>query len=381
MGLHVSQTYSENIAWTPDHQELLDRAKHIASTVFAPNAAKWDQSDASPMVNIKHLADAGLLGLSTPSAYGGAGAPRSVLREYTETIAAVCGVTNFLQGQHQSAASLIASGENEDLKHGILPLLARGEALCGVAFAHLRRPGPPTMRAFEVEDGWVFDGAAPWFTGWGVFSHCMLGGTLTDGRLLFVVIPLAESEHLCASEPMRLCAMNASSTVSLTCRELRVDRNQYMKTISREQMARNDEAAILVVLPQTFSVTSASIALLRKYLETRHNKRIEAAADALTEELSRLRSEGARWFDHSITQEYKENALRIRAWAIDLGVRAAHAAVIAGGGGANNLGHPAQRLFREAMFYTLTAQTPDAQAASLNRVAEISLNQCNPNDS
>ena len=38
-------------------------------------------------------------------------------------------------------------------------------------------------------------------------------------------------------------------------------------------------------------------------------------------------------------------ALRvIRAWCIDLGVRAAQAAVIASGGGANSLEHPAQRL-------------------------------------
>jgi hypothetical protein len=49
-------------------------------------------------------------------------------------------------------------------------------------------------------------------------------------------------------------------------------------------------------------------------------------------------------------------------------VRAAHAAVVVGSGGANLLDSSAQRLFREAMLYTLTAQTWPLQQASLRRL-------------
>ena len=63
--------------------------------------------------------------------------------------------------------------------------------------------------------------------------------------------------------------------------------------------------------------------------------------------------------------EYKQNALSIRSSAIQMGVRAAHIAVTASGGASVAFSHPAQRLFREAMFYTLTAQTRDVQAATL----------------
>ena len=47
-------------------------------------------------------------------------------------------------------------------------------------------------------------------------------------------------------------------------------------------------------------------------------------------------------------------------------MRTAHAAVTAGGGAANELDHPAQRLFREAMVYTLVAQTRDLRVATLD---------------
>ncbi len=50
-------------------------------------------------------------------------------------------------------------------------------------------------------------------------------------------------------------------------------------------------------------------------------------------------------------------------------MRAGHAAVAATGGSAHLLTQPPQRLMREAMFYTTTAQTPDVQAGTLELLA------------
>ena len=60
--------------------------------------------------------------------------------------------------------------------------------------------------------------------------------------------------------------------------------------------------------------------------------------------------------------------MRIRAWCIEAAVRAAHAAVTASSGAANTLTHPAQRLLREAMFYTIQAQTQEVMDATLARL-------------
>jgi alkylation response protein AidB-like acyl-CoA dehydrogenase len=85
-----------------------------------------------------------------------------------------------------------------------------------------------------------------------------------------------------------------------------------------------------------------------------------------------LRAEVDRWRDRVDARGYMENAFRIRAHCIEFGVRAAHAAVTAAGGGANSRDNNAQRLFREAMFYTLTAQTRDVQTATLERLRDSS---------
>jgi len=197
-------------------------------------------------------------------------------------------------------------------------------------------------------------------------NHVALGGTLEDSRLAYVVVPVESSDQMGGSPPMRLCAMNASGTVRLTCRDLRVTRDRFMKIISREQMAQNDVAAILVPVSQPFGVTAASISLIRSL---GRNGDLHAA-DVLDAELTHLRTEAEEWYDRTSDDGFKENALRIRAHAIELGVRAAHAAVTASGGSANSLDNPAQRLFREAMFYSLTAQTPDVRSATMARILQ-----------
>lgn len=355
-----------------DFAAILSCARGIADRLFEPNANEVDQADNPPASNIRALIDSGLMGLTTPSQYGGIGASDAVLRAFTEILAAACGVTTFVQGQHQSAALLIAGGENSGLKQWILPRMASGKVLCGVAFSHLRRPGNPVMRAKPDGDSWVLNGVAPWATGWPLLRETVMGATLPDGRLLYVVAPLAENEWMEISAPMSLCAMNASGTVSVTCRDLRIGPERYMKTISREQMARNDVAAILAVTAQPFGVACASIRLIRSLAESRDDSLLDHVANTLESEVESVRRDVESWMDRTAEMGFKEIALRIRARAIEAGVRAAHAALAASGGAANNRAHTAQRLLREAMFYTLTAQTPDVRSATLELLAERS---------
>jgi len=68
--------------------------------------------------------------------------------------------------------------------------------------------------------------------------------------------------------------------------------------------------------------------------------------------------------------EAGKGGVEARAWAIDLGIRAAQASFVAASGGANALTHPAQRRCREALFYSLYQQTGDILSASVTRLAQ-----------
>ena len=62
--------------------------------------------------------------------------------------------------------------------------------------------------------------------------------------------------------------------------------------------------------------------------------------------------------------------LRLRAEAISLAVRCAHAAVTTARGGANAHDHPAQRVYREALAFTVFGQTPAVMEATLARLSQ-----------
>ena len=50
-------------------------------------------------------------------------------------------------------------------------LLAHGAA---VAFAHVRRPGPPNPVATRVDGGWLLDGTLDWVTSWDIADVVMV---------------------------------------------------------------------------------------------------------------------------------------------------------------------------------------------------------------
>ncbi|MEP6757435.1 MAG: acyl-CoA dehydrogenase family protein, partial [Chthonomonadales bacterium] len=331
-----------------------------------------DQAVSPPVENIQLLAENGLLGLTTSRECGGIGAPASVVRKYTEILSAACGTTTFIQGQHQSACTLIAAGKNESLKSELLPVFASGKRIVGVAFAHVRRPGPPILRVSQSADGYIFDGSAAWFTGWGVMTDVLIAGTLPDGNYVYVVIPLKQGEALTATPPMELAAMNATGTVSLNCHELFVPRDRTVKVISPETMQESDSLAVLSVTSQIFGMTTAAIRLLRKNYEKSNSGEVLAAVQAVEAELDLARQAVDFWRENSQLSDYLDNALSVRARCIEMGVRAAHCALTASSGGANMRSHTAQRLFREAMFYTLTAQTDAVRRATLKRLTESS---------
>jgi alkylation response protein AidB-like acyl-CoA dehydrogenase len=367
-----------------DEAAILEAARRIAETVLGPRAQETDRGDGPNRDNFHALAEAGLMGLAIPREYGGLDASGATQRELTELLASYCGVTTFTQAQHHGPSRMIANGPNEDLKRRLLPDLAAGRRLCAISFAHLRRPGPPVLTATPVPGGYRLKGAAPWVTGWGLMDQVVFGATLPDGRFVYLWSPGDRADFpelfadiapedgnwgtLRASEPLALCAMNASATVVLTCENWFIPQAHWLSESDRETMRRNDRNGVLGATAMPLGCTAASIRVLCETAERRSIAAIERAAAALGAEWEAAQAQIRDWNGRTAEPEFFANAIRIRAWCIELAVRAAHAAVAASSGAANTLTHPAQRLLREAMFYTIQAQTHEVMDATLARL-------------
>jgi alkylation response protein AidB-like acyl-CoA dehydrogenase len=287
-----------------------------------------------------------------------------------ETLAGACGVTYFTWVQHHAPVRLLASSDNAELRDRWLGDLCGGAVLGGVAFAYLRRPGPPAVVAKRVAGGWVVDGEAPWVTSWGLAGlYAVAARVEADGPVLFVAVVPGASE-LRASAPLALAAMSASSTVRLSFEGLFVPDADVISTVDLRRWRERDGVATAQPHPAPLGLAATATAMLARRAEETGQAAVGRAAEALGAELAECRGHSYRLADDpSVDDAHLARLVAARAWGLDLALRSAQALVAATGGGAMALSHPAQRLLREASFWAIQAQSATVREATLARLA------------
>ncbi|MEA2826010.1 MAG: hypothetical protein QOG43_449 [Actinomycetota bacterium] len=320
--------------------------------VLAAAAEATDQAVVVPRSHLRLLADAGLYDLLDV-------APAAA-REVHETLAGACGVTSFVWEQHHSPVRMLAGARGAD--DPTVARLRSGQLLAGIAFAYLRRPDPPAVLARRVAGGGlVVDGEAPWVTSWGLADRFAVAARLGGDVVFFLMDGASPPAGVVASEPLALAAMNASSTVRLRFDGVRVADADVFSVQSYASWRAGDRLTSARPRPPVFGVARTCCRLL--------------GDAALQAELDDCRSQAYALLDEQerTDDEHLGAMTRARAWSCELAVRAATALVVAGGGRSILRSDPAQRLLREAAFFTIQAQTADLRAATLARLQRTTI--------
>ncbi len=347
---------------------LLEIAIDYLRSEVQPRAQEIDLNVQALRFALDGMSKLGLLAMKRPVEYGGPNMPEGDFRRFQEEVARVSGSLSFLQTQHQSAGSLIAKGDNDVLKREYLPRMHNGQKLVGIGFSQLRRSGPPIMRAARSDGGYVLEGHVPWVTGWSIFPEFLVGAALPDGRSLFAIVPLTEQKGVCVSEPMELAAMESAQTVTVDFANFFIS-DRYVSSIAAPDWVRNNDQ-INVALQRHFALgcAQAGLDILGSAAEKKGLPSLREAHKSLASELDACRAAASA---DSAEELATDARLEARAWAIELSVRCAQAAVAASGGSANAMSHPAQRVYREALVYTVSAQTPPIMEATLKRLVRL----------
>ena len=369
----------------PDFTEtetcLIEKAKQISAHILTPVAEATDRASEPNFSHFRALGEAGMAGISLPSLWGGSDISSLAQREIIEALASGCGVTCFTLMQHHGSSRMIANSKAEALKACVLPGLAKGTSYCAVSFAHLRRPGKPVLVATPVNGGYRLNGTAPWVTGWGLMNQVVIGAELPDARHIYLWMPRDREDfaelfegvsapeqnwgEAVSSAPLPLCAMNASSTVELTLTDYFIPEIHFLHQSDRETMQRNDHNNVLGPTAAPLGCALASLRVLKGLAEKRNLPAIHDSFASLNKEHSRLKSLVLENLQITSDNIQLERVLALRAEIILLSQRSALSACAASSGAANSLNHPAQRLLREAMFYSVQAQTQDVMSATL----------------
>ncbi len=138
---------------------------------FANRAGHWDVSREYCWKNVQEMADAGLLGMTIPAEYGGAGASYLAAVLAIEEIAKACTLSaRILVEANMGAISAVMAYGTEDQKRRCAPLVIAGDkpAICITEPDAGSAATEMATTARRTADGYVLNGTKHWITGGGI---------------------------------------------------------------------------------------------------------------------------------------------------------------------------------------------------------------------
>jgi alkylation response protein AidB-like acyl-CoA dehydrogenase len=342
---------------------MLDRAGEIAEDVLWPSASTVDETGTVPAGHLDLLASAGFYGLSGPVGSGGLGVTDpAMVGRVIRRLASGCLATTFVWLQHAGAVRTVAGSSQPGLAEAWLGPLCRGERRAGAVLGGLR-PGPASLVATPVPDGFRLDGVAPWVTGWGMVDVLLTAarvpastGDPDDDQVPWLLVDPAGQADPAESapstldsltvRPLVLSAVNASRTVSLTFAGHQVPADRLVGSLPYRSWPALDLAGLRTNGWLALGLVDRCCTLTGPGL-------LDAQRDAVADRL--LDAEPA--------------ALpAARAAASELAVQAAALAVTMAGADAVLAGQHPVRLLREAAFLLVFGSRPPIRAELLARL-------------
>jgi alkylation response protein AidB-like acyl-CoA dehydrogenase len=210
-----------------EHELVRDTVRRFAEEKVAPVAEELDREHRFPYEIVAELAELGLMGMTIPEEYGGAGTDTLSYAIAIEELTRIDSSVAITVAAHHSLGTLpVYYFGNEEQRREWLPPLARGERLAafGLTEPNAGSDAGATRTTARLEKGeWVVDGAKIFITNagtditWGVTITAVTG----DGEISNIVVPNGTDGYV-ISEPMHKLGWRASDTRELSFQGARV---------------------------------------------------------------------------------------------------------------------------------------------------------------
>src|SRR5947208_6554352 len=157
-----------NFDLKPEHELVRDTVRAFAAERIAPVAEELDREERFPYDLVRELADLGLMGMTIPEEYGGAGADTLSYAIAIEELTRVESSVAITVAAHHSLGTLpIYYYGSEEQKREWLPDLASGTKLAafGLTEPDAGSDAGATRTRAELRDGqWVINGSKIFIT-------------------------------------------------------------------------------------------------------------------------------------------------------------------------------------------------------------------------
>jgi short/branched chain acyl-CoA dehydrogenase len=222
-----------NYDLTQEQQLVRDTVREFAESRIAPVAAELDREHRFPYDLVEELAGLGLMGMTVPEEYGGAGADAVSYAIAIEELTRIDSSVAITVAAHHSLGTLpIFYFGNEEQKQEWLPRLASGQKLA--AFG-LTEPGAgsdagATRTTAELRNGeWIVNGSKLFITNAGTDITACVTITARTGEdeISNLIIPNGTTGYE-ISAPLEKMGWHASDTRELSFRDCAVPESNLL---------------------------------------------------------------------------------------------------------------------------------------------------------
>ena len=341
------------VSWLAD-------ARRIADDTLFPAAIEVDLAGRIPRSHLDLLATEGMYGLAAPADEGGVGLERfDVIAAVVATLAGGCLATTFVWIQHLAPLITTATGVPSQVTAQWLGSLTSGERRAGIAMAGVR-PGPGRVHARRVPGGFALTGTTAWVTGWGLIDTLMVGAVdEADVAHFFLMdVPVGNLPSSLTAVPIRLLAVQASSTVTLTFTDHLIPTDRLAFSTPYADWAGTDASGSALNGFLSTGVAERCARLIRENARDHTDADAAAAMTAEVEEISAV-----------LLAAEPSQVPVARARASLLAAHAADELMIRAGSRSVLVDQHAQRLYREAGFLLVFASRPAIKQAMLEQLS------------
>jgi butyryl-CoA dehydrogenase len=352
-----------------------------------PKAHEVDVTSEFNWEATRKMGPLGMLGLSIPEEYGGAGVDAVSAAIALEELGWGCGSTALAIAAHNGlGTSPIVQFGSEELKTKWLPLVASGKNKLG-ALA-LTEPGAGsdlqggvTTKAVRDGNEWVINGAKMWCTNASIAEYIItLVRTHPSGgsRSLSMILVPTDSPGLKIGPAEKKMGLHGSPTHAVTYEDVRVPLENLIgeegkglhQTLATLDGGRIGIGAISVGLAQAAFEYAVNYARERKAFgrPIADQQAIQwMLADAATEiEAARTLLYKAAWLKEQ-GRNYNKEAAMAKMFATEMAERVCRNAIQVHGGYGYSSEYPVERIYRDARLMTIGEGTSEIQRLVIAR--------------
>ena len=356
-----------NFELTEEQRMIQDMSRKFAEKEIKPIAAELDRTHRHPAEICAKMGELGLMGITIPEEYGGAGMDYICYVLAMIEISKACASCGVIMSVCNSLYNfpLFAYGTEEQKQKYLRPV-ASGEVLgCYGLTEAGAGSDPASMKTIAVLDGdeWVINGVKRFITNGNVARYCVLAA-VTDKTAGYkgissFIVDLAETPGFKVGVVEEKLGINASGTAELVFEDARIPKGNLLGKPGEgfRQMLTTLDGGRIGIASQALGIGRAALEDALEYSKTREQfgkpissfqaiqwKLADMATQLDAAELLTLR---AAWLEQN-GRHYEKEAAMAKLMASDVAMMASLEGVQIFGGYGYCREYPAERHMRDA---------------------------------